>query len=113
MFNKRKTEELKEENNEFKNDVVYALYFYTYKGEPAQLRASKNIEKLKKNKEKHERERDSIYKIKPIKELRKEQEMFNNLKEEMETKGVSKEEISCVLWIFAKYNFIFEKTTDI
>lgn len=111
MSNKRK--ELKEENNEFKNDVVYALYFYTYKGEPAQLRASKNIEKLERDKERLEQERDSIYKIKSIKELRKEQEMFNNLKEEMETKGVSTEEISSMLWIFAKYNFIFEQTTDI
>lgn len=113
MFNKRKTEELNEENNEFKNDVVYALYFYTYKGEPAQLRASKNIEKLEENKERCEQERDSIYKIKSIKELRKEQEMFNNLKEELETKGVSKEEIHSMLWIFAKYNFIFERITDI
>ena len=113
MFNKRKTEELKEENNDFKNDVVYALYFYTYKGEPAQLRTSKNIEKLEKNKERCEQERDSIYKIKPIKELRKEQEMFNNLKEELETKGVSKEEISSMLLVFAKHNFIFERIVDI
>lgn len=113
MFNKRKTEELKEENNDFKNDLVYALYFYTYKGEPAQLRASKNIEKLEKNKERCEQERDSIYKIKSIKELRKEQEMFNNLKEELETKGVSKEEISSILLVFAKHNFIFERIVDI
>lgn len=110
MFNERN---LQQENGDFESDIVYALYFYTYNGEPAQLRVSENIEKLEKNKERSERERDSIYKIKPIKELRKEQKMFENIKKDMENKGVSKEEISSILWIFAKHNFIFEGTTNI
>lgn len=110
MFNERN---LQQGNDDFESDTVYALYSYIYNGSPAQLRASKNIEKLKRNKENLEKRRDSIYKIKPIKELRKEQEMFNNLKEEMEAKGVSKEEMYSMFLVFAKHNFIFEGIANI
>lgn len=98
---------------EFVGDLVYALYFYMDNGMAYQLKASYHVDDLvRKKKRMEEKSMSEIWRIKPIKELRKEQAALENIREDMENEGFAKEDIDTILFTFAKYDNAFKKLID-